>query len=40
MKNITLTLPTKKHELKAMEMKQEFFDFGETVINGSLYRKA
>lgn len=35
MKNIKLVLPTKEHEQKAMEMKQEFIDFGEMVMNGS-----
>lgn len=35
MKEISLVLPVKEHETKALKMKQEFFDSGETVINGS-----
>ena len=32
---IKLTVPAPEHEEKALDFKQEFFDNGETVINGS-----
>lgn len=35
MGEIILILPTKEHEMEANGFKQEFFDYGETVINGS-----
>ena len=35
MNDIVLVLPAKEHEFKANELKNEFFDYGEKVINGS-----
>lgn len=35
MNDIILILPTEEHKLEADEFKKEFFDSGETVINGS-----
>lgn len=32
---IKLAVPVPEHEEKALEFKQEFFDNGKTVINGS-----
>ncbi|URZ15254.1 hypothetical protein [Clostridium felsineum] len=35
MDDITLVFPKEDLEVKAMEFKKEFFDFGERTINGS-----
>ncbi|MDO5156532.1 MAG: GNAT family N-acetyltransferase [Eubacteriales bacterium] len=33
--SVRLVVPTKEHEKDALAFKQEFFDYGETTINGS-----